>query len=90
MLWIFIGLLGQACLAARFLLQWLASERERRSVVPWSFWYLSLCGGMAILVYAVHRKDPVIVLGQIAGLGVYSRNLFLTRRRSDVEGSLSG
>jgi lipid-A-disaccharide synthase-like uncharacterized protein len=79
--WLVFGFAGQACFAGRFLVQWIASERRRRSVVPPAFWVLSLAGGVAILVYAVHRRDPVIVTGQAAGLFVYSRNLYLHRAR---------
>jgi len=76
------GLLGQALFFGRFLAQWVASERERRSVVPMSFWYLSVGGGALLLVYAVLRRDPVIVLGQCAGLVVYARNIVLRRREA--------
>jgi len=76
-IWLALGLVGQACLAARFLVQWMASERQRRSVMPASFWYLSLAGGVAVLTYAIHRRDPVFVVGQAAGLGVYARNMHL-------------
>lgn len=79
-LWIAIGLLGQGCFAARFLVQWLASERRRRSVVPLSFWYLSLAGGLILLAYATHRRDSVFILGQAVGALIYVRNLALVRR----------
>jgi lipid-A-disaccharide synthase-like uncharacterized protein len=78
--WLGIGLLGQALFSARFLVQWIASERRRRSVVPVAFWYLSLGGGLTLLAYAVYRQDPVFILGQASGLFVYSRNLYLVRR----------
>jgi lipid-A-disaccharide synthase-like uncharacterized protein len=79
--WLLLGLLGQAAFSARFLVQWLASERRRRSVVPSSFWWLSLAGGALLLAYALHRRDPVFLLGQSAGLAVYLRNLVLIGRR---------
>jgi lipid-A-disaccharide synthase-like uncharacterized protein len=79
--WLLLGLLGQAAFSARFLVQWLASERRRESVVPVTFWWLSLAGGALLLAYALHRRDPVFVLGQSAGLVVYLRNLALIRRR---------
>jgi len=79
-IWLTIGLLGQACFSARFLVQWIASERRRRSVVPLAFWYFSIGGGLTLLAYAIYRRDPVFVLGQGAGLLVYARNLWLIRR----------
>jgi len=79
-LWLAIGLLGQAFFSARFLVQWIATERRRRSVVPHQFWYFSIGGGLTLLAYAIHRGDPVFILGQAAGLFVYSRNLYFIRR----------
>ncbi len=79
--WLVVGLLGQAGFSARFAVQWLASERRGESVIPASFWWLSLAGGTLLLAYALHRRDPVFVLGQAAGLVVYARNLVLRRRR---------
>lgn len=72
-----LGLLGQTCFFSRFLVQWVASERQRRSVVPTAFWYLSLIGGLLVLIYALWRRDPVFILGQSVGLVVYTRNLIL-------------
>jgi lipid-A-disaccharide synthase-like uncharacterized protein len=81
--WLVVGLVGQAFFSARFLVQWIASERAKRSVVPELFWYFSLGGGVTLLAFAMHRLDPVFILGQLAGLLVYSRNLyFLARGRS--------
>ena len=78
--WLGIGFLGQALFSARFVIQWLASERMRRSVVPHAFWWFSLAGGDTLLAYALWRGDPVFVLGQGLGLFVYLRNLMLIRR----------
>ena len=78
--WILLGLVGQAVFSLRFLVQWIESERAGRSVVPESFWYLSIVGSMLLLVYAVWRRDPVFVLGQSAGFVIYARNLALRRR----------
>ena len=78
--WLGIGFLGQALFSARFVIQWVASERMRRSVVPHAFWWFSLAGGVTLLVYALWRGDPVFVLGQGLGLFVYVRNLMLIRR----------
>jgi lipid-A-disaccharide synthase-like uncharacterized protein len=85
MFWLGIGFAGQAFFTARFLFQWLASERKRSSVVPAAFWWFSLLGGITLLVYAIHRRDPVIIVGQAMGLVVYIRNLMLvekSRRRA--------
>src|ERR1700761_8259319 len=80
-LWLKIGFLGQALFTARFLVQWLASERKKDSVVPVAFWWLSLSGGTILLAYAaVHLRDPVISIGQAMGLVVYTRNLMLVSR----------
>lgn len=79
--WLGIGLLGQALFTARFVYQWLASERARASIVPRAFWYLSMGGGLTLLAYAIHRADPVFILGQGAGVFIYARNLYLSRPR---------
>lgn len=75
--WMLVGFGGQALFSARFIVQWLASERARRSIVPKAFWYLSLAGSSVLLAYAIHRADPVFIVGQSAGLGIYLRNLYL-------------
>jgi lipid-A-disaccharide synthase-like uncharacterized protein len=80
--WLAIGFLGQALFAARFLVQWIVSERRRESVVPVAFWYLSLGGAAILLAYAIWRRDPVFVLGQAFGFVVYARNLALIGRRA--------
>jgi lipid-A-disaccharide synthase-like uncharacterized protein len=77
--WLAIGFGAQALFSARFLLQWIHSERHRRSVVPKAFWYFSLSGGALLLAYAVHKRDPVFIVGQASGLLVYVRNLMLWR-----------
>lgn len=79
-LWLAIGLLGQAMFSARFLVQWIASERQKRSVVPIGFWYFSVGGGLTLLAYAIYRLDPVFIIGQGAGLFVYARNLYFIFR----------
>jgi lipid-A-disaccharide synthase-like uncharacterized protein len=81
-LWVAIGFLGQFTFAARFIVQWIASERERRSHVPIQFWYLSLVGGAITTAYAIHRRDPVFIVGQASGLVVYIRNLMLIHRHA--------
>ena len=80
--WVGVGLLGQAMFSARFLIQWIASERRRQSVVPRQFWYFSIGGGVVLLVYSIYRKDVVFILGQGTGLFIYLRNLYLIRRES--------
>jgi lipid-A-disaccharide synthase-like uncharacterized protein len=77
--WYVIGFGGQIAFASRFIVQWLVSERHQRIVIPRAFWYLSLFGGVALLAYALHKKDPVFALGQGLGLIVYVRNLMLQR-----------
>jgi lipid-A-disaccharide synthase-like uncharacterized protein len=81
-IWLAVGFLGQALFSTRFILQWIASEREKRSVVPVAFWWFSLLGGVTLLTYAIHRRDPVFILGQSAGLIVYLRNLYFVRREA--------
>ena len=75
--WMVIGFSGQALFSARFLVQWIASEYVKKSVIPIMFWYFSLLGGLTLLSYAIYRKDPVFIIGQGSGLVVYLRNLHL-------------
>ena len=75
-----IGLIGQGMFSMRFILQWIASEKAGRSVVPFSFWLFSLGGSALLLVYAVYRRDPVFILGQAPNLFIYSRNIYLIRK----------
>lgn len=79
MVWVGIGLVGQVLFTARFLVQWIASERAGRSVVPVAFWYFSMSGGMVLFLYALARRDPVFILGQLLGIIIYARNLWLIR-----------
>ena len=88
-IWLIVGFSGQALFSMRFLLQWLASERMKKSVIPVAFWYFSIAGGVTLLAYAIHRKDPVFIVGQATGLLIYSRNLyfiFRERKGSPAEG----
>ena len=75
--WLILGFFAQFLFSMRFLVQWIASERQKKSVVPIHFWYLSIGGSLLLLVYAIHRKDPVFILGQSMGLFIYFRNLML-------------
>jgi len=80
--WVVVGFAGQLVFSMRFLVQWIASERRKRSVIPSSFWYLSIAGAGLLLAYALSKADPVFILGQLLGFLVYLRNLhFLIRRR---------
>ena len=85
--WLALGFLGQAMFSGRFVVQWIASERKKASVIPVAFWWLSLAGGMTLLAYAIHRGDPVFILGQSAGLLVYGRNLVLLRGTGRSDGA---
>lgn len=88
--WLAVGFTGQALFSARFLVQWLSSERERRSVIPVAFWYFSIAGGITLLAYAIHRRDPVFILGQLTGVFIYARNLyFIGRERRQDRASAS-
>jgi lipid-A-disaccharide synthase-like uncharacterized protein len=78
--WLTLGFSAQAMFMMRFVIQWLASEKARRSVVPDAFWYWSIAGGFMLFVYAVYRADPVFMLGQGTGLFIYARNLYFIRR----------
>ncbi len=85
--WLVLGLVGQAMFSTRFLIQWIASERRKQSVVPIAFWWFSLAGGLCLLSYATFRADPIFLLGQSAGMIVYLRNLVLLRRNRLAENS---
>ncbi len=78
--WLIVGFTGQLFFSARFLIQWLTSERARKSVIPRAFWYFSIAGGVTILFYAIYREDPVFIVGQACGLFVYLRNLYFLSR----------
>ena len=80
-IWLAVGFLGQAMFSGRFLVQWLASEYKRASIVPIAFWWFSIAGGVTLLAYAIYKRDPVFIAGQGFGLLVYARNLMLIRAR---------
>lgn len=77
LIWLSIGLIAQLSFSMRFLVQWISSEKARKSVVPVAFWWFSICGGILLLAYGIYRGEPVIILGQSFGLVVYIRNLWL-------------
>lgn len=79
MIWLSIGFLGQGLFFLRFFVQWLASEKVKKSVVPAAFWYFSLAGGAVLLTYAIYRQDPVFIFGQGSGLFIYLRNIHFLR-----------
>jgi len=79
-IWTIVGFIGQFMFFSRFLVQWVVSERQKKSVVPKAFWYLSLAGGLFILAYSIKINDPVFILGQSCGVIVYVRNLILINR----------
>jgi lipid-A-disaccharide synthase-like uncharacterized protein len=79
--WLTLGFLAQGIFSARFIVQWIASERKKESFIPVSFWYLSLAGGLMLLVYAINLGDPVFILGQSTGAFIYLRNIILIKAR---------
>jgi len=83
-IWLGLGFFAQLMFSARFLIQWLASERAGKSIVPLLFWYLSIAGSVLLLAYSIHRRDPVFILGQSMGILIYSRNLYLIRREKKM------
>jgi lipid-A-disaccharide synthase-like uncharacterized protein len=95
LVWVTFGFAAQSMFFMRFVIQWIASERVKRSIVPEAFWYFSFAGGFMLFVYAVHRADPVIMVGQLTGLVIYSRNIWLIwynkrlQRRVDARAAVS-
>lgn len=75
-IWLGIGLVGQALFFMRFFVQWIASEKEKKSIIPKAFWYFSLAGGITLFSYAIYRHDPVFIIGQSTGLVIYLRNIY--------------
>ena len=92
LVWLAVGFLAQAMFSMRFIIQWIASERVKRSIVPEAFWYFSLAGGALLFAYAIYRLDPVFMLGQGMGLLIYIRNIQLIRngKRADQAGPAPG
>lgn len=83
--WLAFGIAAQAVFTARFLVQWISSERAGRSVVPVAFWVLSLVGGSMTLVYGIMRRDAVIILGQCLANFIYIRNMMLIAKANRAE-----
>ena len=82
-----IGFVGQGFFSARFIVQWVMSEIKKQSIIPLGFWYFSLLGGATLFAYALYKEDPVFIVGQGAGLLIYTRNLYLIRKRSAADKS---
>ena len=78
-----IGFIGQGLFASRFIVQWIYSEKKGESYIPIIFWYLSIFGGIGLLTYAIFRKDPVIIVGQLFGIFIYLRNLILIYKKKN-------
>lgn len=84
--WLILGFVGQALFGARFIIQWIVSERKGESTIPLAFWYCSISGAMVLLTYAIYKQDPVFIVGQSLGSVVYIRNLILIdRKRKSME-----
>lgn len=79
--WLILGFSGQFFFFLRFFIQWIVSEKRKESTVPISFWYMSIAGGIILFLYALHRKDPVFILGQSMGVFIYARNLYLIKKK---------
>jgi len=82
--WLILGFIGQMMFTMRFIVQWIASEKKKESVIPVSFWYFSLGGGLIVLFYAIHRMDPVFILAYLPGNFIYFRNLYFIYRKKKM------
>ncbi|MBC2850156.1 lipid-A-disaccharide synthase N-terminal domain-containing protein [Cetobacterium sp. 8H] len=79
-IFLIIGFVGQGLFSMRFIIQWIASEKAKKSIIPFSFWIFSLFGSILLLIYALYKKDPVFILGQAPNVLIYSRNIYLIKR----------
>ena len=86
LIWVLVGLGGQIMFMMRFLIQWIVSEKAKRSVIPVSFWWFSIAGAAILLAYAIYRQDPVFILGQSLGFFIYTRNLWFIYLEKREEG----
>ena len=88
--WLVFGIVAQVLFAMRFVVQWLASEKEGRSVIPMAFWFFAMAGGLLTLIYGLVKREPIIILGQALSIFIYLRNLQLIvrdrRRMKAAEG----
>ena len=80
--WLILGLFSQFLFFTRFLVQWITSERKKKSIIPLSFWYLSIFGSVGLLIYSVYKKDLVFIIGQSLGVLVYARNIILLKKEN--------
>jgi len=83
--WLILGFLGQTLFSMRFLIQWIYSEKHKKSIIPKAFWYFSLAGGITLFSYAILRQDPVFIAGQGLGLFVYIRNLMFIKQEHKIK-----
>jgi len=87
--WVAIGFVGQGLFFMRFLVQWIASEKSKKSVLPDMFWYFSIAGGSVLLMYSIYRLDPVFMAGQGLGLVIYARNIHFVRKAKQERQNVS-
>ncbi len=87
--WLLFGILGQIFFMSRFILQWVYSEINKKSIIPLGFWFFSILGGLILLLYAIHRKDPVFIMGQATGILIYGRNLYFINKQNKIDLSLN-
>jgi lipid-A-disaccharide synthase-like uncharacterized protein len=78
--WLVFGIAAQLLFTARFIVQWVVSERLGKSVVPLAFWFLSMGGGVMLLIYGLVRREPIIIMGQALAVFIYLRNMMLIFR----------
>ncbi len=76
-IWLIVGFMGQFLFSMRFIVQWIVSEKNRKSIIPTSFWFFSISGGVVLLTYALYKRDPVFIVGQGLGVFIYIRNIYL-------------
>ena len=82
--WLIIGFVGLIAFGARFIIQWIVSEKKGESTIPIAFWYCSIAGSLILLTYAIHKEDPVFIVGQSLGSIIYIRNLVLIDRKKSA------
>ena len=88
-MWVSIGTIGQLVFFSRWIIQWISSEKSKSSIIPVAFWFFSILGGVTLLAYAIHRKDPVFILGQSAGLLIYARNIYFINKQNKIKFSFA-
>jgi len=89
-IWISVGAAGQVVFGMRFIVQWIATERHRRTVVPVAFWYMSFIGSVIVLTYVIHRRDPVLIPSFSLNLLIYLRNLYFIHRKTPFQAPAAG